>query len=126
MAQTVFLQGSVGSVFIPQTRHNHTRSAPLDDEVPTAIKCGDCEPFLVKNLGAVYDASQVPPTQRQLDARERAKEAGNSAVAEAAKALAGVATSTTQRYRSDDEFERRVEEGVRAALARGAIIGSGD
>ena len=126
MAQTVYIQGCFGSVFIPETRHNHTRSAPLDDEIPTAIKCSDCEPYLVKNLGAVYDPSQVPPTQRQLDARERAKEAGNSAVAEAAKALAGVATSTTQRYHTDDEYERRVEEGVRAALARGAIIGSQD
>ncbi len=125
MAQPVFLQGSIGSIFIPQTRHNHTRSAPLDDEVPTAIKCSDCEPYLVK-LGGVYDPAAVPLTQRQIDARERAKEAGNSAVAEAARALAGVATSTTQRYHSDDEFERRVEEGVRAALARGAIIGSAE
>lgn len=123
MAQTIYLQGCIGSVFIPQTRHNHTRSAPLDDDVPTAIKCQDCEPFLVK-LGGVYDPVAVPLTQRQIDARERAKEAGNSAVAEAAKALAGVATSTTQRYHTDDEFERRVEEGVKAALARGAIIGS--
>jgi hypothetical protein len=125
MANTVFLQGAIGSIFIPQTRHNHTRSAPLDDDIPTAIKCSDCEPFLVK-LGGVYDPAAVPPTQRQLDARERAKEAGNSAVAEAAKALAGVATSTTQRYSSDDEFERRVEEGVRLALKRGVILGSQD
>jgi hypothetical protein len=50
------------------------------------------------------------------------KEEGNAAVSEAAKALASTATASMRRHADDDEFERRVEAGVKAALERGAIV----
>ena len=122
----VFLQGSIGSIFVHQTGHTHARSVPTDDDVPTSINCPECEPYLVKELGAVYKKELVPLTERQIEARERMKEEGNAAVSEAAKALAATASATSKRYRDEDEFERRVEAGVRTALATGAIVTSTD
>lgn|ERR1035437_2431233 len=117
----VYFPGSNGSIFVGQTGHPHVRSTPADDNTPTAIDCRECEPFLIK-LGGTYNKTQVPLTDRQEAARERMKEEGNAAVSEAAKALASTATASMRRHADDDEFERRVEAGVKAALERGAIV----
>ena len=84
----VFLQGAMTSVFVGATGHTHGKSGPADDNVPFAIDCGPCEKFLVKEFGAVYSRNAVPLTDRQVDAREQAKEEGDFAVAIAAKELA--------------------------------------
>jgi hypothetical protein len=84
----VFLQGAITSVFIGPTGHTHGKSAEANDEVPFAIDCPACEPTLVREFGAVYNRASVPLTDRQIEARERAKEEGDFAVASAAKELA--------------------------------------
>jgi hypothetical protein len=84
----VFLQGSITSVFVGPTGHTHGKSGPADDNVPFAIDCPPCEKYLVKEFGGVYDRRSVPLTDRQVDAREQAKEEGDFAVALAAKELA--------------------------------------
>jgi hypothetical protein len=101
---TVYLQGSVASVYVSPTGHTHGKSAPADDNIPFAIDCPPCESFLVRELGAVYDRRSVPLTDRQVDAREQAKEEGDFAVALAAKelargALAAANGQTTRRGR---------------------------
>lgn len=98
---TIFLQGAITSVFVGPTGHTHGKSAAADDSVPFAIDCPPCEKYLVKDFGGVYDRRSVPLTDRQVDAREQAKEEGDFAVALAAKELArgalAVANGETQR-----------------------------
>ena len=118
---TIYLQGAVTSIFVHQTEHNHIKSGAANDDVPFAINCPTCEPFLVRDFGAVYSKDIVPPTDRQVEARERMKEEGNAAVSEAAKALAATATATMRKSSVDeDEMDRRVAAAVDKALKRQA------
>jgi len=76
---TVYLQHTFYSIGIPETGHVHNRNAPPEDETPTAIDCDLCEPYLVKNAGAVYDTRLLPPTQAQAERAERESGQGSTA-----------------------------------------------
>jgi hypothetical protein len=116
---TIYLQGAVTSIFVHQTEHNHIKSGAANDDVPFAINCPPCEPFLVRDFGAVYSKDIVPPTDRQVEARERMKEEGNAAVSEAAKALAATATANMRRPTIDsDDIDRRIAAAVAQALSQ--------
>src|SRR5271157_5269517 len=100
MSSTVYLPGSVTSVFVGQTNHQHLRSIPSDDNIPTAIKCDDCEKYLVRDFAGVYDKRAVPLTDRQIEDRQQAKEAGEFAVARAAEELARGSLEAVHRKRA--------------------------
>jgi hypothetical protein len=113
----VYLQGSVGSVFVGPTGHNHTSSlAKPDDDVPMAISCAACEPHLVRDFGAVYNRELVPLTDRQIEAQKRATREGNAAVSEAAKALASQAKAAMQSSSSEGDLDSRIAAAVAAAM----------
>jgi hypothetical protein len=67
--------------------------ATPNDDVPFAINCATCEPYLVRDFGAVYNREIVPLTGRQIEARERASREGGVAVQKAAEALAKTASA---------------------------------
>jgi len=113
---TVLLQGSVGSIFVGQTGHQHIRSGPTNDEIPTKINCPECEPWLVRDFGGVYSEELIPPTDRQVKAREKAEKEGNAAVSEAAKALALSAKAAMQ-SNSDGDLDSRIAAAVAAAMS---------
>jgi hypothetical protein len=112
---TVFLQGSVTSIFVGQTGHQHLRSIAADDNVPTAINCPECEPYLLKE-GAVHDKRMVPLTDRQEAAKEEATREGGLAVRQAAEALATTA-SRVLRQDEPNDIDARIAAAVAAALA---------
>ncbi len=119
---TVYNQHTYGSVFVGPTGHTHTKvKTGKDDGTPTAIDCGACEPFLVKE-GWVYDPALVPLTDRQLAEQERVTKEGNAALlafqrdlaANAAEALleGGTAKAATPRAPRRRTAKRAVKAGA--------------
>jgi hypothetical protein len=96
----IYLQGAIGNVFVGPTGHQHLRTIPINDEIPTVIDCPMCEKYLVKDFGGVYDPRSVPLTDRQIEDRERAKEDGDFAVAKAAQELARGALEVSKAKRA--------------------------
>ncbi len=86
---TLYNQHTYSSVFVGQTGHTHTRAADADTDLPFAVDCGVCEPYLVRE-GWVYNTELVPPTDVQLREQERLEREGNIAVKQAAEAMATV------------------------------------
>jgi hypothetical protein len=118
VSSVVYLQGSVGSVFVGPTGHNHKSSlAEPNDDVPFAVDCAECEPYLVKDFGAVYNRVLVPQTDRQIAAKEQATKDGNSAVSEAAKALAMSAKAAMNSTPSEDNLDDRIAAAVAKAMS---------
>jgi hypothetical protein len=124
VSSVVYLQGSIGSVFVGPTGHNHISSLAVpDDDVPFAINCAECEPYLVRNFGAVYNRSIVPLTDRQIEARERASREGGVAVQKAAEALAKSASSILneppEKTYTADQVSRMIAAEVEKVQHRG-------
>jgi hypothetical protein len=90
---TIYNQYVVTSVFVGQTGHTHVRvDDPKHPEVPTAIDCVSCEPFLVKE-GWVYSPDLVPLTDTQVRNQEKATREGGQVVRWAAEQMAQQAAS---------------------------------
>lgn len=86
---TVYNQHVFTSVSVGPTGHQHGREHAKGEE-PTAIDCPACEPYLVAD-GWVSSPDQVPKTVAQIADEERREREGNSAVRQAAEAMARVA-----------------------------------
>jgi uncharacterized membrane protein len=117
MSNPVYLQGSIGAVYVSQTGHQHLRNIPPDDNIPTKINCPECEAYLVRDHGGVYSPEQVPLTDRQVAAQEKSTREGNAAVSEAAKVLAKNVTSV-QSGMDTAAMAKMIEEAVEAEVAR--------
>jgi hypothetical protein len=114
----VYLQNSTQAIFVSETGHQHLRSASAEDERPTVINCPECEPYLVRDFAGVYSPEQVPLTQAQVAARERETREGNTAVSEAAKALAiSARASLAAGPAAADDLDARIAAAVATALA---------
>lgn len=116
----VYLMGSYHSVFVGPTGHQHQRNdPPFPENVPMAIECPMCEPYLVRDFHGVYDRVQVPLTDRQIAANEQADRQGGAAVHAAAEALARSATVSlnAQLPTSKDELNAMIASAVATALA---------
>jgi hypothetical protein len=118
MSNPVYLQGSMGAVFVSATGHQHIRNIPANDDIPTKINCPECEPYLVRDFYGVYSAEQVPLTDRQVAAREQATREGNAAVSEAAKALAQTATASLQQQAPARDMAEQIAAAVEAEVGR--------
>jgi len=86
MGSPVYLQGTVGSVFVSQTGHHHSKAPGADKSKPFAIDCDECSPYLVKE-GGVFRPELVPLTADQEAEKKRHEAEGNLAVKEAAAAM---------------------------------------
>ena len=115
---TVYLQHRYHSIGVGPTGHNHTRAEPDDGETPTAIDCDVCAPYLVRDFGGVYNPDLVPLTDRQVAAREKADREGNSAVRQAAEAMARQATAVSRAEAA--EAARAVEANKVAEVSEAA------
>ena len=105
---TVYLQSGTYSIHVGKTGHTHVRSAADEAaDLPMAIDCSICEPFLVKE-GAVYDVTLVPLTAVQQREKERVEREGNFAMQRAATALADAAAGVVTRDDSRSGRPRRV------------------
>lgn len=93
LSVTVYNQHTFTSVNVGPTGHVHSRaSSDPDDQTPTAVECGACEPFLVRE-GWVHDPGSVPLTDRQEREREQVEREGNLAVKQVAESLAAAAAN---------------------------------
>lgn len=111
----LYLQHVYTSISVSETGHNHTRSEPDDGDTPMAIDCDACAPFLVRDFAAVHDPDQVPLTDRQIAAREKAEREGNVAVRQAAEALANAAANAANQPAATKRATRQKSTAAVAA-----------
>ena len=123
---TVYNNHSIHSVFVAaeSTRsraesHNHIISERAEgDERPVAIKCDECEPYLLRE-GWYKAASTVPLTEDQLERKADLEAQSGIAMRQTVQSLAEAATTRTADARQPEitaEQMAAIKEQLRAEL----------
>ena len=97
---TVYAQYTVSNQFVPANKtrsgyqdHNHVISGRKEgDERPVAIKCDECEPYLLRE-GWYRSAAMVPLTEDQVERKADLEHEAGLAMRQAGQYLAEAATS---------------------------------